>query len=238
MKRLSIYYLWIIFIFLSCKKKESEYQTLQKIYKKPPSQWIKPWVDSSVVWKELGIVPKPYYPNNKKPSEELLHLGKQLFFDPRLSQTKQIACVNCHHPDQNYTDNRTVAMGFSLKQGNRNSPTVMNLSYNKHFFWDGRALSFEEQALAPLQSAVEMNTSLDTVVARIREIKGYRESFKKIFKRDKVMLTDIAYALGIFQRSLVSRKSKFDYFLLGKKELNEKELKGLHLFRTKARCIN
>lgn len=238
MKSIKLFYTLLLFVFFfSCKEKKSEYKKLQEIYKKPPTDWVKPWVDSTVVWKELGTLPKPNYPNGKEPSKELLHLGKQLFFDPRLSQTKQFACVSCHHPAQNYTDNREKSMGFSLKEGTRNAPTLLNLSYNKHFFWDGRANSYETQVLEPLQNPVEMNTSLDTVVARVNNIKGYKKAFKKVLNKEKITLKDIAYALAIFQRSLVSRKSKFDYFLLGKRELNEEELKGLHLFRTKGRCL-
>lgn len=224
-------------LFFSCKKEKTEYQILKEIYTKPPEQWVKPWVDSTVSWSELGLLPKPNYPNKKEPSKELLHLGKQLFFDSRLSQSKQLACVSCHHPDQNYTDNRRKSVGFFLKEGARNAPTVMNLSYNNYFFWDGRVTSFEKQALEPLQNPVEMNTSLDTVVERVNNIKGYKKAFKRVLKKDKISIQDIAYALGMFQRSLVSRKSKFDYFLLGKQELSKQELKGLHLFRTKGRCL-
>ncbi|KAB1153305.1 cytochrome-c peroxidase [Tenacibaculum aiptasiae] len=235
--RYSIIALIIFNLLVSCKQQKSEYQALQDIYKKKPSEWVKPWVDSTVTWKELGVLPKPNYPNNEKPSKELLQLGKQLFFDSRLSQTKQFACVSCHHPIQNYTDNREKSLGFMLKEGNRNAPTVLNLSYNKHFFWDGRAASLEEQALGPFQNPVEMNTHLDTVVSRVKSIKGYRKVFKNIFNKEDIIIEDIAYAIAMFERSLISRKSKFDNFLLGKKELDENELKGLHLFRTKGRCL-
>lgn len=239
MKHISVFHFFIgCILFISCKKEKSEYQKLQEIYKKPPEEWVKPWVDSTIVWKELGVLPKPNYPNGKEPSKALINLGKQLFFDARLSQSKQIACVSCHHPDQNWTDNRTVSMGNKLQQGNRNAPTILNLSYNTHFFWDGRASSLEEQLIGPITSKVEMNTSLDTVVARVQNIKGYRQQFDTILHVKKIKLSDIAYAIATFERSLMSRKSKFDYFLKGKKELTEQELKGLHLFRTKARCIN
>lgn len=232
-----IVFILVLTVFFSCKTKVSEYQLLDIAYRQNPSKWPKPWVDSTVTWQELGKIPKPNYPNGK-PSKELIKLGKQLFFDNRLSQTKQFACVSCHHPDQNYTDNRQNSMGFALEQGNRNAPTVMNLSYATSLFWDGRAGSLEDQVLGPMQNPVEMNTSLDTVVARVRNIKGYQKSFKKVLKKDTISIKDIAYAIATFERSLVSRKAKFDLFLEGRRPLNKSELKGLHLFRTKGRCMN
>ena len=221
----------------SCKTKVSEYQLLDATYKKKPSDWPKPWVDSTVIWTELGLIPKPTYAAGK-PSKELLKLGKQLFFDHRLSQTKQFACASCHHPDQNFTDNRRVSIGFELKQGSRNAPTVLNLSQNKHFFWDGRASSLEEQALGPMENPVEMNTPLDTVLARVTAIKGYRKAFKNTLNKDSISINDIAYAIATYEKSLTSRPSKFDYYLIGKRQLNVEELRGLNLFRTKARCMN
>lgn len=236
MKKLTL--IIILLGVYSCKTKISEYQTLSTTYKQPSHLWPKPEVDSTVTWQELGVLPKPYYPEGKKPSKGLLKLGKQLFFDVRLSQSKQIACASCHHPDQNYTDNRQVSMGDQLLQGNRNAPTVLNLSHRTSFFWDGRARSLEEQVLGPIQNPVEMNTSLDTVVSRVNQIQGYRKAFKKELQADTVSIQHIAHAIATFERSLISRRSKFDYFLLGKRELTKSELKGLHLFRTKARCMN
>lgn len=238
MKHTKHFFTLLFLTFLiSCNKKDKEYQKLKEIYTKPPKQWVKPFIDEDLDWKELGLLPAPNYPK-EKPSKKLIELGKKLFFEVRLSQSKQIACASCHHPDQNWTDNRRISMGNSLLEGARNAPSVLNLSYAKHFFWDGRANSLEQQLEGPLTSSVEMNTSLDTVVARINNIKGYRKLFNETLNKKNIALKDIAYAIATFERSLISRKSKFDYFLLGKKQLSEKELKGLHLFRTKARCIN
>lgn len=223
---------------IACKTKVSEYQLLTEVYKKPSHLWPKAELDSTVALRELGMLPAPNYPEGKKPSKALLKLGKQLFFDPRLSQSKQIACVSCHHPDQNYTDNRRVSFGNLLEQGRRNTPSILNLSRAKTLFWDGRASSLEKQVLGPIENPVEMNTALDTVVKRVNNIKGYRAAFKKEFDIDTISINDIAKAIATFERSLVSRKSKFDYFLEGKRELTLAEVKGLHLFRTKGRCMN
>ncbi|MBS9766506.1 MAG: c-type cytochrome [Flavobacteriaceae bacterium] len=231
-------YILVLISLCSCKHDKSEYEILKEMYSKPPSEWVRPFVEDTLQWKELGVLPKPIYPNEKIPSKELIYLGKQLFFDARLSQSGQIACVSCHHPDQNYTDNRRLSIGHNLNKGKRNSPSVMNLSYSKSFFWDGRASSLEEQVIGPFTNEVEMNTPLDVVVENVNKIKGYRDAFKKVLQKDKIAFKDIAYAIATFERSLVSRTSKFDKFLLGKVQLSERELKGLHLFRTKGRCMN
>ncbi len=229
--------IFISSLTIGCKEELTEYQKLDKLYSQDPSKWPTPTVDSTIVWQELGMVPKPKY-NGKKPSKAMLALGKQLFFDNRISQTKQFSCASCHHPDQNFTDNRRVSSGFEFKQGKRNAPTILNLSYVDHLFWDGRANSLEAQVLGPIQNPVEMNTPLDTVVARVSEIKGYRKAFKKVFKKNTIDINDIAVAIANYERSLVSRPSKFDYYLKKKRKLNESELRGLHLFRTKAKCMN
>ncbi len=231
-------FLLLLALAVSCNKQSSEYKRLQVMYSQSPDKWVKPNVEDTIAWTELGMLPKPNYPEGKPHSKALIELGKQLFFDPRLSQSKQIACVSCHHPDQNWTDNRRLSLGHNLQEGTRNAPTIQNLSYSKHFFWDGRASSLEEQLLGPLTSKVEMNTSLDTVVARVKAIKGYRQQFDSILNVKNIKIKDIAFAIATFERSVVCRLSRFDKFLMGKQSLTYEELKGLHLFRTKARCIN
>lgn len=216
---------------------ENNHQRLLALYSQAPQKWPKPHVDEGVDWQELGSLPAAIFPPSKY-KKQWIALGKQLFFDPRISATGQIACVSCHHPDQRWTDNRRVSLGHNTLSGKRNAPSIANLSHNRHFFWDGRASSLEEQALSPLVDSVEMNTSIEKVVENVNRIPEYRTQFAAITHKPDIAIEDIAKAIAFFERSITTRESRFDRFLQGKIKLNQDEILGLHLFRTKARCIN
>ncbi|MFY7828850.1 MAG: cytochrome-c peroxidase [Flectobacillus sp.] len=213
--------------------------SLRKIYSDNPKNWPKPQVDSGIVWKELGILPSAPIASKKDSLKDIIALGKMFFFDPRLSGSNQISCSSCHAPDLSWTDGKERSVGHNHLKTKRNAPSLLNIWYFKKYFWDGRASSLEEQALGPLLSEGEMNENLDKLPQELNKIKGYKIHFKNAFGKEKITKHDILKALAIFQQTLVSRKSKFDEFLSGKAQvLNDKEILGLHLFRTKARCIN
>src|SRR5687767_10717701 len=88
-------------------------------------------------------------------------LGRVLFFDPILSATKTISCASCHKPEFAFADKTAVSTGVQGRKGTRNTPSAMNMRSHAVFFWDGRAASLEEQALAPIENPSEMNLPLD-----------------------------------------------------------------------------
>lgn len=206
-----------------------------------PNLWPKPHLfdEAKEGFQDIGPLAKPNFPADNPYSLEKEELGKQLFFDPRLSQSGQISCANCHDPELAFADGRRVAYGHDRQLGVRNSPTLLNIVYAKHFFWDGRAETLEEQVKSPIENPVEMNLHTKLAVKRIAKIKGYKEFFKKAFGDEKVTDDKITKAIATFERTLISPKSRFDKFVTGKKdELTDSEINGLHLFRTKANCIN
>ncbi len=205
------------------------------------SLWPKPnlFDEAKEGFEDIGVLPKPVFPKDNPYTLEKEELGKMLFFDPRLSKSGQISCANCHDPEMSWADGRRVAYGHDRLQGNRNAITVLNIVYAKKFFWDGRASSLEDQVKAPIENPVEMNLHSNLAAQRIAAIKGYSEYFAKAFGDSKVTENRIAKAISTFERTLVSPASKFDKFISGKKEiLTDSEINGLHLFRTKANCIN
>lgn len=206
------------------------------------TKWPKPNVDESVYaegFEDIGSLGEVPFPANNPYSKEKADLGKVLFFDPRLSNSKQISCANCHDPEFNWGDGRRVAYGEDRQLGNRNSPSLMNVAYQKVMFWDGRAETLEEQAAFPIKDTKEMNSHIDFATIRIAKIKGYKELFKEAFGDDKVTNERILQAIATFERTILSPKNRFDKFIAGDaKQLSDQEVKGLHLFRTKARCIN
>ena len=215
---------------------------LRAAYLRPPDQWPAATWDESIPpaeRRELGKVPEVSFPAHNLFSAEKAELGRRLFFDPRLSGSSFIACVSCHHPDLGWTDGKANSQGHQLQPLDRNAPTVMGAAFSKQLMWDGRAESLEDQALLPLANAKEMHGEFGDVEKTINAIPEYRADFKKIFDEERVTIRLIAKALATFQRTIVPGRSRFDFFLNGKANaLSDAELRGLHLFRTKARCIN
>lgn len=216
---------------------------LRKLYSggdasKWPAAELHESIDKSK-FEDIGVLPAVPYPDYNPYSKEKEALGKILFFDPRLSLSGQIACASCHNPELGWTDNLTRSFGHDRQTGKRNSMTILNSAYAKTLFWDGRASSLEDQAQFPIGDPLEMNEKLTIAVDKIAKIKGYNALFTDAFGDKKVSLQRIQYAIATFERSINSPKSKFDNFISGKSEaFTDAQVKGLHLFRTKAQCIN
>ncbi|MFC5682436.1 cytochrome-c peroxidase [Flavobacterium sp. MAHUQ-51] len=218
-------------------------QELRKVYSSGDvSKWPKAELDKSIdkkTFQDIGVLPEVTYPDYNPYSKEKESLGKILFFDPRLSVSGQIACASCHNPELGWTDNLTRSFGHDRQTGKRNSMTILNSAFATSLFWDGRAKSLEDQAQFPIGDPLEMNEKLTIAVDKIATIKGYKPLFKAAFGDDAVSLQRIQYAIATFERTIVSPKSKFDHFVSGKSEaFTDQQVKGLHLFRTKAQCIN
>ena len=162
-----------------------------------------------------------------------------LFFDPRLSKSKQISCASCHDPELAWGDGRTISYGHNRQTGKRNSPSLLNIGYHSVFFWDGRAASLENQALGPITDPVEMAATETISIKNIKKIKGYKPYFREAFGDEKITIERILKAIATYERTITSKKSKFDSFIEGKSDIfTDEEVIGLHLFRTKARCVN
>ena len=205
-------------------------------------QWPKPNLDETIdvsKFEDIGVLPKVPYPATNLYSKEKADLGKTLFFDPRLSVSGQISCANCHNPELGWTDNLTRSFGHDRQNGGRNAMTILNSGFATSLFWDGRAPSLEAQAVGPIQDKLEMNMHLELAISKINSIAGYKPMFEAAFENKAISKENIQKAIATFERTVVSPMSKFDRFVSGKTdELTNQEVQGLHLFRTKARCIN
>lgn len=169
-----------------------------------------------------------------------VELGKMLFFDPRLSSSWLISCNTCHNLSLGGVDLLETSIGHGWQKGPRNSPTVLNAVFNVAQFWDGRAKDLKEQAMGPVQAAVEMNSTPDRTVKTLRSIPAYVERFKQAFpgEANPVTFENMAKAIESFEATLLTPASKFDGYLSGKAEaLNANERKGLDLFLSKG-CVN
>ncbi len=178
-------------------------------------------------------------PADNSLTPEKVELGKMLFFDPRLSSSDWISCATCHNPVFAFGDRIPRALGHKMSEGHRNTPTVLNAAFLDVQFWDGRAATLEEQALGPIQADVEMNASLDEVVAKLKAIPAYVKRFEGVFGgNDPLTPEHIAKAIAAFERTLITPNSPFDRYLRGDKQaINAAAQKGASLFDEKG-CTN
>lgn len=251
MKLKKIIFLALLTSVVSCKNTventytpiENPIDKLKTVYSSgDSSKWPQPQLDSLVdksTFQDIGVLPEVPFPDYNPYSKEKEKLGKTLFFDPRLSVSGQIACASCHNPELGWTDNSTRSFGHNRQTGVRNSMTILNSAFAHTLFWDGRATSLEDQARFPIDDPLEMNEELTIAVDKIANIAGYKPLFKEAFGNDSISLKHIQYAIATFERTINSPKSKFDQFISGNPDkFTDEEVMGLHLFRTKARCIN
>ncbi|KMQ63226.1 cytochrome C peroxidase [Chryseobacterium angstadtii] len=224
------------------KQKTSFLAELRRLYSSgDSSKWPKPILDPEAIpyFAEIGHLPEMQFPTDNPYSEDKALLGKTLFFDPRLSQSNQIACASCHDPELGWCDSRTFSFGHNRQIGIRNAMSILNAGYAKSLFWDGRATSLEHQSEMPIQDVREMNGHIDLAAGKIAKIKGYETLFEKAFGNKTVSKDRISKAIAAFERTVKSGTSRFDQFIDGKAEIySDDELMGLHLFRTKAQCMN
>jgi cytochrome c peroxidase len=226
---------------LSDDEYKKQADELRAAYLKPREQWPTPNVDESITdFKDIGAPDAVKFPDDNKYSEEKAALGKQLFFDPRLSASQALACASCHDPDLAWTDGRTVSFGHDRQAGNRNAPQIMGAAFQKFQFWDGRAKGLEEQSSFPIAADNEMHATNDQVIERISSQSEYRESFKDVFGDESITMQRVGQAIATFERTIIPGRSRFDNFVSGKNDhaLSDAAIRGLHLFRTAARCIN
>ncbi len=139
-----------------------------------------------------------------------IELGRQLYFDKRLSIDNTVSCASCHHPDEGYGRHTQFGVGIEGLKGGRNSPVSYNRILSGAQFWDGRAASLEEQAVGPIANPIEMGNTHENAVKTVKGIPGYQIQFAKVFK-DGVSIDNIGKAIAAFERTIVTGPSPFDY---------------------------
>ncbi len=158
-------------------------------------------------------------------------LGERLFFDPGLSADGTISCASCHRPELAFTDGLPVSVGLAGRAGTRNTLGLTNVGYFHHpLFWDGRADNLEAQALHPVGTDHEMGGSWPETVRRLARDASYRTAFAAAFGSPEIDSTRVGRALAQYQRSLVSRDTRYDRVRRGQAEYTAQEALGHALF--------
>ena len=165
-------------------------------------------------------------------------LGKKLFSEKILSKDSSVSCAGCHLPKYAFADTVAFSIGIEGKLTKRNTPSVLNMKNRPYFFWDGRAVSLEEQALMPIQNPDEMGLPIEEAVKRLNASAEYKMLFQKIF-RQKPDAKNLAAAFAAFEQTLETVDSKFDDWSNNLKKLTAQEERGRQLFvGDKAKCFD
>ncbi len=181
----------------------------------------------------LGVLPDKM-PGSDKDTADLVSLGEKLYFDNRLSVNDSQSCNSCHNvkDKKGGVDNKPTSAGAFEKNGDRNSPTVLNAGFHIAQFWDGRAATLADQAKGPILNPGEMAMPSEKAVIEKLSKTEYPELFAKAFPEEKEKLTydNLAKAIAAFERTLKT-SDRFDDWLKGDlKALSPAEEKGLATF--------
>lgn len=179
----------------------------------------------------LKVIDNPQNPM----SREKIALGKELFFDTRLSRDKTLSCASCHKLEEGGDDNLPTAIGFHGRANpfHLNSPTVLNAALAQAQFWNGRAKDVEEQAGGPVQAPFEMNMTPKEVEQRLNSDTKLIDTFKKIFPEKNITFENVRKAIGAYERTLLTRGA-YDRFLEGDNSaISTSAKRGMTLFIVK-----
>ncbi len=182
---------------------------------------------------EYGMLPTPDLPPDNPLTIQGVQLGRMLFYEKMLSKDGSQSCAGCHRQLDGFSDTMQFSLGVEMLPGKRQAMSVFNMAWHSNeFFWDGRAHLLRDQSLLPIQDPLEMNETLDNVVAKLNDSKMYRDQFTRAFGSDEITAEKMSLAMEQFMLSIVSFDSKYDRFLAGEVELTESEERGRMLFET------
>jgi len=185
----------------------------------------------------VGNLPPVMVPDNNPQTDAKILLGKQLYFDTRLSKDSTVSCATCHSPAMGWSDAGPTSSGINNQRGGRRAPPVSNAAYSPLQFWDGRAPNLEEQAKGPIANPIEMGNTHDVMLRTVDDIPGYVEAFAKVFGPTPINIDMVAQAIAAYERTIVTTDSPFDRFVRGDQTaLTKQEKRGLEVFNGKGHC--
>ena len=198
----------------------------------------------ATAWPELEGYEAMAVPDTNPMTAEKVELGKQLYYDPRLSGDGVRSCYGCHLKENGLTDGKPLAIGAFDKTLTRSSPTLWNIGYHSEFYWDGRSGALEAQVKGAWgggnmgASGNDPAPSMDDICATLNEIAGYKEQFQNVFGGDATP-DNVAMAVASFMRTIVAADSAWIRFRGGDTSaLSEQAQRGWEIFSEKAKCTN
>ncbi|MDA9863829.1 cytochrome-c peroxidase [Flavobacteriales bacterium] len=169
----------------------------------------------------------PEFPEDNAFTDARWALGKDLFFDERLSVDGSVSCASCHLSAQAFSAPEAITPGALGVLGTRNAPTLTNVAYQPHFMSEGGVPTLEMQVLVPLQEPSEMGHNIVTACEELAS--DYAIPSQTAYGRelDPFVMTR---ALATFQRSMLSGDSPWDRWQRGAGGVSEAVEQGAELF--------
>ena len=182
---------------------------------------------------EYGNLPEPDLPTDNVLTQQGVQLGRMLFYEKMLSRDNSQSCASCHNQTDGFSDTLQFSLGVEMMEGKRQAMSVFNMAWHSNeFFWDGRAHLLRDQSLLPIEDPLEMNETLENVIAKLSDTQMYRDQFTRAFGSDEITSEKMSLAMEQFMLSIVSYDSKYDKYLAGEVQLSESEERGRVLFET------
>lgn len=180
---------------------------------------------------KFGNLAAPTLPSDNALTVQGVKLGRSLFYETQLSKDGSQSCASCHRQPDGFSDSLRFSLGVEGLEGKRQAMPVFNMAWHTNeFFWDGRAHLLRDQALLPIQDPLEMNETLENVVAKLSADTAYTNQFVRAFGDMTINPERISLALEQFMNSIVSYNSKYDQYLAGTAQLTESEERGRELY--------
>jgi cytochrome c peroxidase len=174
-------------------------------------------------------------PDNPQTPEKVA-LGRQLFFDKRLSGDGSRSCYSCHLNEKGLSDGLPKGVGAFDKALTRNSPTLWNIGYHQEFYWDGRAKPLERQVNAAWTGA-NMGAKADEIAAKLNQIHGYHQQFQNVFGSNATP-ENIVKALSAYVRTIIGGNTAYDRYRAGDQSaLSDEAKRGEGVFK-RIKCDN
>ena len=190
--RYLLYIFVLLVLFFSCKKDRVNYEPTPYVLEIP------------------SHFPAMDIPEDNPLTMEGVQLGRMLFYEKRLSGDNTMSCAACHTAETSFSDANQFSVGIDGIPGTRNSMPLVNLGWQKFFFWDGSAKTLEEQILEPVPNPIELHQSWKDAVSKLNADVKYRNMFFRAFGEEGIDSIKVAKAMAQFLRTMISAKSKYD----------------------------
>jgi len=230
--------LGLLLTVVGCGKSKKEEPVAPSTQLAPPPE---PQATPALVVDALTLpqLPDVPLPKDNPQTPEKVELGRQLFFDKRLSTDSSLSCYSCHQDEQGGGGKEPLAIGAKNKQLTRHSPVIWNVGHLSALYWDGRASTLEEQAKGAWAGG-NMGVGKENLDKKAQEIAAfpeYQAAFKKVFPDQKVTADHVAQAISAFERTLECKDTAYDKYAKGDKSaLTSSQKEGLDLFMGKGMC--
>ncbi|MCI0402186.1 MAG: c-type cytochrome [Acidobacteria bacterium] len=197
-------------------------------------------------WPEIKSYEEMKIPADNPMSVAKVELGRQLYYDQRLSGDQTRSCYSCHVAEKGLTDGLPKAIGAYGAPLPRSAPTMWNLGYHKEFYWDGRSPTLEAQAKAAWAggnmgaAGKDGKPSVGEVCTRLMQIAGYRRQFQEVFGGGCTP-DNAAKALAAFMRTIVANHTNAAWVRFREgdnKALSPQARRGWQVFSEVAKCTN